>query len=203
MSSGRVLRVAQLLSADAAAVTGLVTGLRGRVTGAVAELPVGTLLTLELHRRWWDRRPRRLVLARLAGRLADIERRTERQLIVAAALMVGGSVLVAQRAQPPELAGQWEFPGGKVERGETPRRALARECAEELGCSVTVGEELAREQLPDGALLLLFQVELSPQSAQPRALEHREIRWARPAELAELEWVVTNRRFATEVTARL
>lgn len=55
------------------------------------------------------------------------------QIVVAGAIVRGCTVLVAQRVRPPELAGRWELPGGKVAAGETERAALARELAEELG----------------------------------------------------------------------
>ena len=61
------------------------------------------------------------------------------QIVVAGAVIRGSTVLVAQRARPPELAGRWELPGGKVAPGETEPGALARELAEELG--LQVGDE--------------------------------------------------------------
>ena len=67
------------------------------------------------------------------------------QIVVAGAVIGGSTVLVAQRVRPPELAGRWELPGGKVAPGETERAALARELAEELGLEVddvAVGDRL-------------------------------------------------------------
>ncbi|MFY2859983.1 NUDIX domain-containing protein, partial [Mycobacterium sp. THU-M104] len=67
------------------------------------------------------------------------------QIVVAAAVISGSAVLVAQRVRPPELAGRWELPGGKVAAGESERDALARELAEELGVAaadVVVGDRL-------------------------------------------------------------
>lgn len=203
MSSIRILRVAELLRADHSAVAKRAAQLPSRITAAIAELPVGTLLTLELQRPWWDRRPRTIVLRRLERRLRAIAIETERVMVVAAALIVGSVVLVAQRSHPVELAGQWEFPGGKVERGESAPDAMVRECAEELGCTVVVEHELARQDLADGALLVLYRVALAAGSAEPRALEHREIRWAAASDLGQLTWVGTNQHFITNVISQL
>src|SRR5690349_5683186 len=62
-----------------------------------------------------------------------------RKVIVAAAIITEGRVLACERSAPPEVAGRWEFPGGKVEPGETDEQALARECVEELGVRVEIG----------------------------------------------------------------
>lgn len=203
MSGPRVLRVAELISAETGAVTARAAALPRRITAAIAEVASGTLLTLELQRRWWDRRPRRLVLARLERALRLVERDTEQVRIVAAALLVDGAVLVGRRRHPPALAGRWEFPGGKVERGETLAAALVRECAEELGATIVAGQELGRQLLDTGASLVLLLAELAPGSAQPQPLEHEELRWARAGELSVLDWVPTNRQFVTDVTGRL
>ena len=64
------------------------------------------------------------------------------QIVVAGAIVAESMVLIAQRTRPPELAGQWELPGGKVAAGETEPEALARELAEELGVDVAVGPRL-------------------------------------------------------------
>ena len=199
----RVLRVAELIPARPEAVGAEVAKLPRRITAALAELPVGTLLTLEHHRSVLDRTPRRLALARLSRRLAGIERRTARLTIVAAALIRDGRVLIGCRNHPAELAGRWEFPGGKLERGETPQVGLIREIAEELGARIEVGEELGRHQLPDGAQLVLLAARLAPGSPEPRPLEHRQMRRASEAELAQTDWAGTNGRFVADVTGRL
>jgi 8-oxo-dGTP diphosphatase len=198
-----VLRVAELIPAPIAAVTAEVDRLPRRVTAAVAELPVGILVTLEEHRGRLDRRPRWWALARLRSRLIELERRSGRLTVVAAAIIGDHRVLVAQRNHPAEWAGRWEFPGGKLERGETPQAGLVREIAEELGAEIEVGPELARHELPDGARLLLFQARLRPGSPEPSALEHQALEWARPPEIHDRQWAGTNGRFVTDVTGRL
>jgi len=199
----RVLRVAELIPARPEAVGAEVARLPRRITAAVAELPVGTLLTLEHHRSVLDRTPRRLALARLTRRLAGIERRTTRLTIVAAALIRDGRVLIGCRNHPVELAGRWEFPGGKLERGETPSAGLIREIAEELGTRIEVGEELGRHPLDDGAQLVLLAARLAAGSPEPRPLEHQQLRWANVAELTEMNWAGTNGRFVADLTGRL
>src|SRR3954467_5896230 len=101
-----------------------------------------------------------------------------RKVIVAAVIVTEGRVLACERSAPPEVAGRWEFPGGKVEPGESDAQALARECLEELGVRVTVGERIGPDvPLAHGrAVLRVFAVELL-EGDQPRALEHAAMRW--------------------------
>jgi 8-oxo-dGTP diphosphatase len=112
------------------------------------------------------------------------------RVIVAAAIIVDGRVLAAERSAPPEVAGRWEFPGGKVEPGETDAQALARECLEELGVRVTVGERVGPDvPLAHGrAVLRVFAVELLD-GDQPQALEHAAMRWLAADELGTVPWL--------------
>ncbi len=111
------------------------------------------------------------------------------------------TVLLAQRNYPKDVAGLWEFPGGKVQSSETPERALRRELFEELGIEVVVGEPLkGRVELREGLVLTAYRAQV--QAGTPRALEHRDVRWADASTLAamavrgelvpaDLTWVLT------------
>ncbi len=117
------------------------------------------------------------------------------QIVVAGAIISGPTLLVAQRARPPELAGRWELPGGKVAAGETERDALARELVEELGLEATdivVGERLGCDiALNDTTTLRAYRVRLI--SGEPRAHDHRALRWVTAAQLHDVDWVQADR----------
>ena len=111
--------------------------------------------------------------------------------VVAVALIdTDGRVLVQQRPAGRAMAGLWEFPGGKVERGETPERALIRELAEELGidtdhaCLAPAG--FASESLGARHLVLLLYV-CRKWRGIPCALDASALRWVRPVELHGLD----------------
>lgn len=110
-----------------------------------------------------------------------------RKLVVAGLLIADdGRVLVSERAAGSALAGQWEFPGGKLEAGEAPTVGLRRELAEELGVEVEVGPiwDVLHHAYPDFDLLMLvYACWLTPTSPPPRAIEVAAFAWCAPAEL--------------------
>jgi 8-oxo-dGTP diphosphatase len=113
-----------------------------------------------------------------------------RKVIVAAAIITDGRVLACERSAPPEVAGRWEFPGGKVEPGETDEQALARECVEELGVRVEVGDRIGPDvPLAHGrAVLRVFAVQLVGGDV-PRNLEHTAMRWLSADQLDTVPWL--------------
>ena len=126
------------------------------------------------------------------------------QIVVAGALIRRAAVLVAQRVRPPELAGRWELPGGKVAPGETEPDALARELAEELGltvCDVVVGDRLGDDIALDGMTLRAYRVELI--DGEPHARDHRAVRWVTAAELPDVDWVPADRGWVADLVRAL
>jgi 8-oxo-dGTP diphosphatase len=115
-------------------------------------------------------------------------------------MVVTGRVLACQRSSPPEAAGRWEFPGGKVEPGESEVDALARECAEELGVRVRVGDRVGPDvPLAHGrAVLRVYAVTLLD-GDRPRALEHAAMRWLGPDELDSVPWLPADRPIVAEL----
>lgn len=115
----------------------------------------------------------------------------DQRVIVGAAIILDGCVLACARADPPEMQGKWEFPGGKVEAGETEIEALVRECDEELAVSVRVGERVGPDiTLAHGrAVLKVYAARLVDETAVPQALEHGELRWLGHGELDSVDWL--------------
>lgn len=105
-------------------------------------------------------------------------------LVVAAVILSDSKVLLARHREGHHHAGLWEFPGGKVEEGETPEEALAREIFEELEVVVRVGERLAVASLED---IEMWAFAATILKGSPRATEHEEIDWVDRAELASRE----------------
>ena len=100
----------------------------------------------------------------------------------------GLGVLASRRTEPPSLAGLWEFPGGKVEAGESDEQALLRELREELRVEVEVGERLGAD-LPIGTTAVLRVYLCRLRSGEPQLVDHDEHRWLAADELLDVPWI--------------
>ena len=115
--------------------------------------------------------------------------------VVGAIIKDGDRYLVGQRAANKAQGGLWEFMGGKIEPGETPEQALARECREELAL------EIENEHIIDSVVheypektIRLTLISCSPKSGSiPKALEHQQIRWVTRSEMDALDFAPADR----------
>ncbi|MFF4358427.1 (deoxy)nucleoside triphosphate pyrophosphohydrolase [Streptomyces sp. NPDC001604] len=127
---------------------------------------------------------------------------TERIVVVGAALFDGDRLLAARRSAPPELAGRWELPGGKVEPGEAPEAALVRELREELGVDADPVARVPGEwPLKSPYVLQVWTARLRPDSAAPEPLQdHDELRWLTGDELWTVPWLDQDVEAVRELT---
>jgi 8-oxo-dGTP diphosphatase len=109
--------------------------------------------------------------------------------VVGAAITRGHQCLIAQRGPHSTLPGKWEFPGGKVEPGESPTAALTREIAEELGLEISVGRFLASGTATVGARVISLDVYAATIIAGTVSLrEHAQVVWANADDLPKYDW---------------
>lgn len=104
-------------------------------------------------------------------------------------------ILVGQRPENHTLAGLWEFPGGKIELGESPEQALARELNEELGIVAEVGElKIAcTHSYSDVGIIILF-YEVLFWKGEPKTKHHINLKWVKPSELPKMNIPDANRK---------
>ena len=121
----------------------------------------------------------------------------ERRIIevVGAIIRDGDRYLVGQRAANKSQGGLWKFMGGKIELGETPEQALARECREELALEIEdehIIDSVVHEY-PEKTIRLTL-ISCSPKSGSiPKALEHQQIRWVTRAEMDAIDFAPADR----------
>ena len=124
-------------------------------------------------------------------------------VIVAAAVIIrDGRVLLTRRGEGQHLAGMWEFPGGKLEAGESPEEALVRECQEECGIEVEVAEilEVTHHRYPEKEVLLLFyRCEL--RAGEVRHLQVADHAWVAPRDLDDYPLPPADERVVARIRA--
>lgn len=117
--------------------------------------------------------------------------------VVCGAVERDGLVLIALRGREMRDPGCWEFPGGKIEPGETPQQALIRELREELGVEVEVLDHVVTSRL---APIELSTWRCRLVRGEPQAIEHAEVRWVAPAELPSFQFAPVEREAVEALT---
>jgi 8-oxo-dGTP diphosphatase len=126
-------------------------------------------------------------------------------LVVAALIEADGKLLVCQRRRTDSFGLMWEFPGGKLEPGETPAEALARELQEELGVEAQIGPEIFRtrhqySELGEAIDLIFFSATVAPADIRNQAFETME--WRQPQTLHELNFLPADREFVAMLSRK-
>jgi len=117
--------------------------------------------------------------------------------VIAAVIRKDSSFLVCQRPLHKRHGGLWEFPGGKLQDGESLFEATRRELAEELQIDVISTGKSLFEAVDPGSKFLIEFVEVEIQG-DPKAIEHQEVRWCSQAELATLSLAPADTKFVRE-----
>lgn len=115
--------------------------------------------------------------------------------VCAAFIKKDDKVLICKRPEGKNCASLWEFPGGKIEPGETAKQCIVRECMEELGIKITARRELADtvQEYPEVTVhLTLFYAEIS--DGTPKDYEHSEIKWINIKDLYKYEFCPADRK---------
>jgi 8-oxo-dGTP diphosphatase len=120
--------------------------------------------------------------------------------VVTGLIRKNGKVLVGQRPAGHSLAGQWEFPGGKIERNESPEQALARELDEELAIQADIGtlKLASTHSYGDTGIVILF-YEVLFWKGEPKTVHHMELRWVVPSELKNLQIPDANKKILDRI----
>jgi 8-oxo-dGTP diphosphatase len=123
---------------------------------------------------------------------------------IACIACLGKKVLIAHRQQTGVMGGKWEFPGGKVEAGETDQQAIIREFREEFGVDVTVGEHIADaefEHAGNMSKLHAFRIYVPHDGiSSPYGLsEHTEYKWVDPDVIRNLDFVDSDMKLFPEI----
>jgi 8-oxo-dGTP diphosphatase len=111
--------------------------------------------------------------------------------VVAAVIQRNGKILIGQRRKSDSHGLKWEFPGGKVERGESPAAALARELEEELGIQARIGAEVVRHtyEYPRRATIQLVFYRVTDFGGEPQSIAFEQIVWEKPDRLPSYDFL--------------
>ena len=126
-------------------------------------------------------------------------------VVVAAIIARDGRVLACQRSRKSKFALKWEFPGGKVQAGETPEAGLARELEEELGVQAEIGQEILRTQhkypqMREGVQLIFFGANLGAAEIENRIFE--KVEWVEPEKLKQMDFLDADRELIGKLASK-
>jgi 8-oxo-dGTP diphosphatase len=125
------------------------------------------------------------------------------RFVAAALILRGGEVLIGQRRPDQPMALQWEFPGGKIESGESPEQALARELHEEIGIQAMVGPRVTRVRhnyRHGGAVDLQF-FAVNEFAGEIENRIYHQLRWVRLEDLPEYDFLAADRGLIRDLAA--
>lgn len=121
--------------------------------------------------------------------------------VVAGLIREGDRILICQRPAGKARGLLWEFPGGKVEAGESKEAALVRECREELDVTLEVGKVYAEltYEYPDVTVrLTLFEARIA--EGVPRNIEHADVKWIKPEEITEYPFCPADKEICGKIS---
>jgi len=122
--------------------------------------------------------------------------------VTAAVIVRDGRVLVARRRAAARLGGKWEFPGGKIEPGESPEACLRRELREEFDVEATIGETLGHHvHRYDFGTVALTAFRVTDVCGTLRLNDHQEVRWAAPEALGDFDFAPADLPFVAMIQA--
>ena len=135
----------------------------------------------------------------------EIKARKKRSVwipVVTGLLRKNGKILLGLRPQGESLAGSWEFPGGKIDQGESPEFALKRELDEEIGVEAEIGKlrYVHTHSYGERGVLLLF-YDVNFWKGEPKTIYHEELKWAEPEDLNILQIPEANRNILHHLIA--
>lgn len=133
-----------------------------------------------------------------------MDKKTNPKVVTAALIEQDGRVLIAKRGQGKERFGNWEFPGGTLEEGETPEQCLKRELLEELNITAEIGDLIGSNEhtyAPDFTIkLLVYRARVI--SGGLTLSDHEEIRWVKPGDLARYDFPQADRPIVEELVKK-
>lgn len=124
--------------------------------------------------------------------------------VVCGVILDRDKVLCVQRAESMSLPLKWEFPGGKIEKNETPEQCLYREIKEELGVTIEILEKLSKSYYDYGSFEIILIPYLCKYLGDEIILsEHKEFQWLPFSELTMLEWAPADIQIVKEIVSKI